>query len=286
MRKIVYKHLFYTPLLNSFLSCFMLFVCAAFVNQSQAQQKDEIQAESDAFVYEGNAVLDENFTEAEKYYRRAISKKATNAKSSYNLGSAYYAAEFYDEALSKLIESTEHGNKKEKHAAFHNIGNTLMKNKKCKEAVEAYKSALRNNPADDETRYNLALAKDCAEEQGGGGDEGDDDKEKEDKDEQNKDQKEDSDKQQDKDEPNKNKDDKNKDPKEKGGDQKDNKDKPKDKKGDQKNPNQNNKNRQGKMSPQQVKNLLEAMNNEEKKVQEKMNASKVKGVKVKTDKDW
>lgn len=264
----------------------MLFVCAAFVNQSQAQQKDEIQAESDAFVYDGNAVLDENFTEAEKYYRRAISKKATNAKSSYNLGSAYYAAEFYDEALSKLIESTEHGNKKEKHAAFHNIGNTLMKNKKCKEAVEAYKSALRNNPADDETRYNLALAKDCAEEQGGGGDEGDDDKEKEDKDEQNKDQKEDSDKQQDKDEPNKNKDDKNKDPKEKGGDQKDNKDKPKDKKGDQKNPNQNNKNRQGKMSPQQVKNLLEAMNNEEKKVQEKMNASKVKGVKVKTDKDW
>ena len=94
----------------------MLFICAAFVNQSQAQQKDEIQAESDAFVYDGNAVLDENFTEAEKYYRRAISKKATNAKSSYNLGSAYYAAEFYDEALSKLIESTEHGNKKEKHA--------------------------------------------------------------------------------------------------------------------------------------------------------------------------
>ena len=44
---------------------------------------------------------------------------------------------------------------------------------------------------DDETRYNLALAKVCAEEQGGGGDEGDDDKEKENKDEQNKDQKED-----------------------------------------------------------------------------------------------
>jgi len=42
----------------------------------------------------------------------------------------------------------------------------------------------------------------------------------------------------------------------------------------------------GKLSPQQVKNLLEAMNNEEKKVQEKMNASKTKGVKVKTEKDW
>ena len=42
----------------------------------------------------------------------------------------------------------------------------------------------------------------------------------------------------------------------------------------------------GKLSPQQIKNLLEAMNNEEKKVQEKVNASKKKGVKVKSDKDW
>ena len=41
-----------------------------------------------------------------------------------------------------------------------------------------------------------------------------------------------------------------------------------------------------KLSPQQIKNLLEAMNNEENKVQEKMNASKTKGIKVETDKDW
>jgi hypothetical protein len=40
------------------------------------------------------------------------------------------------------------------------------------------------------------------------------------------------------------------------------------------------------MSPQQIKNLLEAMNNEERKVQEKMNAAKTKGVKIKTEKDW
>ena len=42
----------------------------------------------------------------------------------------------------------------------------------------------------------------------------------------------------------------------------------------------------GKLSPQQVKNLLEAMNNEEKKVQEKINAKKQKGTKVKPEKDW
>jgi hypothetical protein len=35
-----------------------------------------------------------------------------------------------------------------------------------------------------------------------------------------------------------------------------------------------------------VKSLLEAMNNEEKKTQDKINAEKQKGAKVKTDKDW
>ena len=40
------------------------------------------------------------------------------------------------------------------------------------------------------------------------------------------------------------------------------------------------------MSPQQVRNLLEAMNNQEQKVQEKMNAEKQKGVIIKTEKDW
>lgn len=246
-----------------------------------AQQKDEVQTASDAYVYEGNVVLEKDFTEAEKYYRRAISKKATNAKSSYNLGNAYYTSGFYDEALLKLIEAAENGDKKEKHAAYHNIGNTLMQGKKCKEAVEAYKNALRNNPADDETRYNLALAKECAKEQGGGGK--DDKEDEKEKDEENQDQKEDSEKQQDKDEQNKGEGDKDKNPND-DSDQKDDKGKPKDEQGDQKNPNP--KNQQGKLSPQQVKNLLEAMNNEEKKVQEKMNATKTKGVKIKTDKDW
>ncbi|MBT8318612.1 MAG: hypothetical protein KJP01_00600, partial [Gramella sp.] len=43
---------------------------------------------------------------------------------------------------------------------------------------------------------------------------------------------------------------------------------------------------QGQLSPQQIQSLLEAMNNEEKKVQDKINAQKAKGMKVKTEKDW
>ena len=36
----------------------------------------------------------------------------------------------------------------------------------------------------------------------------------------------------------------------------------------------------------QIKNLLEAMNNQEEKVQEKINAEKTKGAKVRSEKDW
>jgi Ca-activated chloride channel family protein len=194
----------------------------------------------------------------------------------------------YDEALLRHLEAVESSSSKpEKHKAYHNIGNVLMQQKRCKEAVSAFKNALRNNPSDDESRYNLALAQECAKEQGDGDGDGDDEDKDKDKDE-NKEDKEDSDEKKDKEEKNKDKGDEDEN---KGDDKEDEDGKPKDDKGDQKNKDPKEDKGQpqqqpGKLSPQQVKNLLEAMNNEEKKVQEKMNASKPKGVKVKTDKDW
>ena len=118
----------------------------------------------------------------------------------------------------------------------------------CSEAVLAYKNALRNDPSDDETRYNLALAKKCEEEQ-----QNDD----QNKDDQNKD---------DQNQDNENNDDQNEDNKS---------EKPKE-----------NKNQQSKLSPQQIKNLLKAMENAEKKVQAKVNDKKQKGTVVVSEKDW
>ena len=249
----------------------------------EAQNKDERLTASNNLVYEGNTAIEHSFTDAEKLYRKAISQKPTNTKSTYNLGNAYYKSNLFDEALMRLTEAAKTGNKDEKHKAYHNIGNVLMNNKDCKKAVEAYKNALRNNPADDETRYNLALAKECAKEQGGGGNNQDKDKDKN-EDQQNEDQK-DSDKQQDQNQKNKEEGD-NQDDQNKNGDEKNDKGNPNDKDGDEKNRSPKNQTQQGKLSPQQVKNLLEAMNNEENKVQKKMNASKTKGAVIKTDKDW
>jgi Ca-activated chloride channel family protein len=261
------------------------------VSMSGSAQEEAAQLSlSNNYVFEGNSLVDENFIEAEKKYRLGVSAKQNNAAGSYNLGNAYYKSELYDEAMLRHLEAVNNsGSKLEKHKAYHNIGNTLMQQKRCKEAVSAYKNALRNSPSDDESRYNLALAQECAKEQGDGDGEGEDEDKDKDEDE-NKDDKENSDENKDNEE--KNKDKGGEDEEKKEGDDKEDEDgKPKDDTGNQKDKDANKdkgqpKPQPGKMSPQQVKNLLEAMNNEEKKVQEKMNASKTKGVKIQTEKDW
>ena len=43
-------------------------------------------------------------------------------------------------------------------AAYHNTGNALLSDKKIEESINAYKMALKNNPKDNDTRYNLAYA--------------------------------------------------------------------------------------------------------------------------------
>ena len=208
----------------------------------------------------------------ENSYRKAISINSSNIKAPYNLSNKYYEEELYDEALIRQAEALKNANSSnEKHRINHNIGNILMKKDLCKEALEAYKNALRNNPDDDETRYNLSLAKLCADEQNKNNDKKDDEQNKNNdkKDDQQKDDQQKDDK----------KDDQQKDDKQ---DQKnDNKNEQKDKK------NNTSKDRGStKLSPEQIKNLLKAMNNEENKVQAKINEKKQKGVKIVIEKDW
>ena len=209
----------------------VLFVLLSICGSAQEEEKEAQHSLSNNYVFEGNSLVNENFIEAEKKYRLAVSAKQNNAAGSYNLGNAYYKSELYDEAMLRHLEAVNNSaSKLEKHKAYHNIGNTLMQKKRCKEAVSAYKNALRNNPSDDESRYNLALAQECAKEQGDGDGEGDD--EDKDKDE-NKDDKENSDENKDNEEKNKDKGDDKEDKKE--GDDKEGEDgKPKDDNGNQK----------------------------------------------------
>ncbi len=281
---------------------------------AQQETMEERANAATAFTAKGNEILvkEGNFPKAEGEYRKAIAKNPIDIIPTYNLANAYYATKKYDEATQRYTETIEKATSKiEKHQIYHNQGNTFMEQKQYEKAVEAYKNALRNNPKDNETRYNLALAKELLKKQ-------------QEQDEQNKDQNQDNkdNKDQNKDQKDQNKDNKdqegdNKDDQKEGGDKdkdqkeggdkekedqkgKENEDQ-KDKSGEQgdkekednkqgdgkpKEQPQTPKRVQGQLSPQQVKSLLEAMNNEEKKVQDKMNAKKVKGAPVKTDKDW
>ena len=262
----------------------LLLVGLLWSTNGHSQDETELESLSNTYVYKGNSHFNDSFLEAEKNYRMALSEMPSNTKGAYNLGNAYYNAELYDEALARLLEAAKKGTKLEKHRAYHNIGNVLMQDKQCKKAVEAYKNALRNDPKDEESRYNLAIAQECAKEEGGGGN--DDKEEKEENQDQQKknEEKKDSDKEQDEEEKNKDKGEE-EDRSNKGEDEKKENSQPQDK-GDESSDTKKPEPQAGKLSPQQIKNLLEAMNNEEKKVQEKVNASKKKGIKVKSDKDW
>ena len=258
------------------------------IAQEANKEKQKVLKESKEFLSEaGYEMENDNFSLAEAAYREAIAINPEEDTGKYNLGIAYYDEEMNDVAMSRFKQAAAVADtKSDKHKVFHNLGNTFMNEKLYKEAVESYKNALRNNPKDEETRYNYALAKELLEEQekNGGGDdnkENQEDKQEEEKkenqdNENNKKDKEDGDQ---KNEQNKGEEEQDK----KEGNENEDKGKPeepKDKK-QQQQPTE-----PGKLSPQQVKNLLEAMNNEEKKVQEKINAKKQKGTKVKPEKDW
>ena len=93
-------------------------------------------------------------------YRKAISKNPENPQALYNLGCALMmqnksseAVKFYEKASS--VET----NKMRKAKIYHNIGVICQSGKMYGEAIKAYSEALRNNPSDNETRYNLVLCK-------------------------------------------------------------------------------------------------------------------------------
>lgn len=212
-------------------------------------------------LLDGNINYDKDFIIAENNYRRAISINSSGIEAPYNLSNKYYDEGLFDEALSRQAEALKNAiSDDERHRINHNIGNILMKKNLCTEALEAYKNALRNNPNDDETRYNLSLAKLCSDEQNKNNDKNDEKKD---------------DKKDQKDEKNQNDQENNK--------QDQNQNNEKDKKQDKKPSNDKG---SAKLSPEQIKNLLKAMNNEENKVQAKINEKKQKGVKVVTEKDW
>ena len=243
---------------------YILYVLLTLSIAVSAQEKDKTLPKAN------DEYAEKNFVEAEANYRISHSKFPKRIVAPFNLGNAIYKQNQVAEA--KFAYSTALKNTKsrvQRHKVFHNLGNVFIKKKNYSAAVDAYKDALRNKPSDEETRYNYALAKKMLKDNPPPKDDKNKDKNKDKKDD--KKDKKDQDK---KDE----KKDGDKDKKDNKGD----KDKKDEKPGEQGKP----KPIPGGISKQRTENLLDAVNNEEKKIQDKVNAQKVKGKPVQTEKDW
>lgn len=125
------------------------------------------------------------YEDAEVTYRKAIEKNPRNPQAAYNLANALMAQNKDSAAVEAFEKAAKLENNKFRRAmSYHNIGVICQKHQMFKEAIEAYKEALRNNPKDDMTRYNLQLCKkqlkdDDQNQQGDGGGDGNDKQEDE-----------------------------------------------------------------------------------------------------------
>ncbi len=212
------------------------------------------------FIRQGNREYNKNgFSDSEISYRKAVDKNTQSADAIFNIGDALYKQEKFEEAGKQFEENiVKNEDKSKKSAGYYNLGNSLLKANKVEESINAYKNSLKLKPDNTEAKYNLAYAQDLLKKQ-------QEQQQQQDKDKENKDNKDDK-----KDDQNKDQDDDKKDQ------QKDQNDK------DQQ---QQQKDQQG-MSKEDAQRLLNALANDEKKVQEKVKLAKAEKAKVRTVKNW
>ena len=228
---------------TSFLLALMFCVLASTYGQSKKK-----------LIKEGNKLYnDSSFNLAEMKYRKSLEKDQDYFNAAFNLADAVYKQERYQEATSFFEALKDNArNDKELSQINHNLGNSLFKENKIDQAIDAYKNSLRQNPSDEETRYNLAYAQKIKQQQ------------------QQQQQQQDQDQDEDKDEKNQNQD------QEKKNDNKEQKE------NDQKNQEE----KKDEMSKEDAKKMLEALQQKEKELQEKLQKKKTKGQKIKILKDW
>ena len=159
--------------------------------QVLAQQKTDRD-----YLRSGNKLYNDSlFIKAEVDYRKALEINPKSTDAMFNLANALLMQQKAQEAMEQYQSVSKIEKDKEKLAQiYHNMGVMLQSAKQLPQCIEAYKESLRNNPKDDETRYNLALAqkqlKDQQQNQQNQDQQQQQQEQKEDKQDQNKDQQE------------------------------------------------------------------------------------------------
>jgi tetratricopeptide (TPR) repeat protein len=221
-------------------------------------------AQERSLVRKGNELyMQKKYPEAAKAYQEALQKQPTFTPGAFNLGNALVQQKQFEAArkvMSNAVKTSR--DPMVQSGAHYNSGNTYMSEQQWQQAVDAYKQSLRKNPQDVDAKYNLsyALEKLKQQQQQGGGGGGDKDKNKDNKDGKDQDQKDQQ------------KDGKNKQEQQNQGDQ------------DEQHQKQRPQPQQSKISEQQADNLLKALQQDERKVQDKMQQGKATPIRL--EKDW
>lgn len=206
------------------------------------------------YLRSGNKLYkDSLFVKAEVDYRKALEVNPKSSAAMYNLGNALLMQQKAQEAMEQYQAASRLEKDKAKLAQiYHNMSVILQSSKKLPECIEAYKESLRNNPHDNETRYNLALAQKQLKDQ-----------------QQNQNQDKQQEQKQD----------------QKQDEQQQNKDQQDQDKKDQQQNNQQQQQNQNEMSKENAEQLLNAAMQDEKNVQDKVKKQiQIQGKKL--DKDW
>lgn len=226
----------------------VLFVCG----EVSAQQMKER-----GLVRRGNREFRrEHFEKSVDSYQRALQHDSTCFEAKYDLASALYRTERYDKAEKTLLSIVGDSTRTEleRGEVAYNLGNTQFAQQKYKEALSSYRQAMRCNPNDEDAKFNYAFTKRLIQQQ------------EQQQQQQNQDQNQDQ--------------------------NKDNKDNQQDNQNQQNEQNQQQpQNQEGKdeqqegaMTPEQQEALLQAIQAEEDKTQDKLKEKK--GVLIRGSKNW
>ena len=131
----------------------VLFVCG----EVSAQQMKER-----GLVRRGNREFRrEHFEKSVDSYQRALQHDSTCFEAKYDLASALYRTERYDKAEKTLLSIVNDTTRTEleRGEVAYNLGNTQFAQQKYKEALSSYRQAMRCNPNDEDAKFNYAFTK-------------------------------------------------------------------------------------------------------------------------------
>ena len=132
--------------------------CALFGVPIEALAQDPAAANN--ALRKGNALYKkDDVAGAAKAYEEAANIAPKDPRVFHNSGNAQYRQKQYADAVAKYESAAATAEGAEAQArAYHNLGNAHLQQQKPGDAIKAYKEALKRNPNDEDTRYNMAFA--------------------------------------------------------------------------------------------------------------------------------